>query len=199
MTGIAEEAGVARSTVFNHFGSKHALLYGIAERIWALYRDALEQAIEDRATPTPHLIRGLFERIGQEVESSRQLYRSVFREMFKPTLGLDEGGSAQASRQAAKDRLFQLIERGQRRGELSSNHRPVDLIIAFRSLIDGTITYWLYDDCSEPLSERMIRTANIFLSSVATIDIEPSVDPPSKLNGDLTLQSSPAETVSGTF
>ncbi len=167
---VATHAGVARATVFNQFGSKHALMHGVTEGVWANYSIRLDQALADRTTPTPFLIRGLFVSIGEEIEGSRHFYRSVFREMFKLSLGLEEGGSAQRSRQAAKDSLFQLIARGQNRGDLSCDHQPEDLITAIRSLIDGTISHWLYDDCSEPLSERMIRSADIFLNSVVTSD-----------------------------
>ena len=170
MTEIATVAGVARATVFNQFGSKNALLAGVTDCAWAHYNDGLKRGLEDRTTPTPVLIRGMFESLGHEIENSRQFYRAVFREMFKLTLGLKEGRSAQASRQEAKDLLFQLIVRGQNRGDLSRNHRPADLITAFRSLIDGTISHWLYDDDSEPLSERMVRAADVYLNSVSTAD-----------------------------
>ncbi len=173
---VAAHAGVARATVFNQFGSKHALMHGVTEQVWANYTLRLDQALADRTTPTPFLIRGLFVSIGQEIEGSRHFYRSVFREMFKLSLGLDKRGSAQQSRQAAKDRLFQLIARGQNRGDLSCDHQPEDLITAMGSLIDGTISLWLYDDCSEPLSERMVRTADIFLNSVSTADTPAFVD-----------------------
>lgn len=185
MADIAAEAGVARSTVFNHFGSKHALMNGITERVRAVYVDLLDQALADRTTPTPALIRALFEFMGMGIENSRRFYRAVFREMAKLSVGLDEGGPAEATRQAAHDRLFKLIARGQARGDLSRDHMPEDLTEVFDSLVNGTITHWLYDDSSEPLSARMVRTANIFLGPVAAEDLSVYADAHPAFEADL--------------
>ncbi len=189
MADVAAEAGVARSTVFNHFGSKHALMNGITERVRAVYADLLDQALADRTTPTPALIRALFEFMGMGIENSRRFYRAVFREMTKLSVGLDEGGPAEATRQAANDRLFKLIARGQARGDLSRDHMPEDLTEVFDSLVNGTITHWLYDDSSEPLSARMVRTADIFLGPIATKDLSTYADASPVFQADLEFES----------
>lgn len=167
MADVAAEAGVARSTVFNQFGSKHALMVGITERVRAVYVDLLDQALADRETPTPVLIRALFEFMGAGIEESRRFYRAIFREIAKLTVGLDETGPSEATRIASRDRLFKLIARGQARGDLARGHMPEDLADAFDSLVFGTITNWLFDDSSEALSARMVRAADIFLQPVA--------------------------------
>src|SRR2546428_401565 len=38
---------------------------------------------------------------------------------------------------------------------------------AFDSLVNGTITHWLYGDAAEPLRQRMRRAAEVFLGAVA--------------------------------
>jgi hypothetical protein len=52
------------------------------------------------------------------------------------------------------------------RGDLVAGHRPEDLAAAFDSLVNGTITHWLYEDASESLAARMRRAAEIFLGAV---------------------------------
>jgi AcrR family transcriptional regulator len=167
MAEVAGAAGVARATVFNHFGSKHALIEAITEQVLAGYQTLLEQWDGDRETPTPEIVRSLFETIGRGVEQARHFHRAVFREIAKAGMGLDEGGPGQRSRQANLQGMTQLMLRGQARGELNREHRAEDLGSAFGAIVYGTITHWLYDDASEPLPERMRRAAEVFLDGAA--------------------------------
>jgi AcrR family transcriptional regulator len=170
MADVAEAAGVSRATVFNQFGSKHALVEAVTESVYAGYQAILDNAVADRQTPVPVLVRALFEIMGHGIELDRRFYRAVFRELARVTLGLDEGSVAQQARQRAVERLVHLLTRGQARGELVASFDAADLAVAFDSLVFGVITHWLYDDPSEPLNERMLRAADIFLGPVATID-----------------------------
>jgi TetR/AcrR family transcriptional regulator of autoinduction and epiphytic fitness len=173
MADVAREAGVARATVFNHFGSKHALIESITEDVLAGYVLLLDEALADRESAAPDLVRRAFEHMGRGIEEDRRFYRGVFREIAKLSLGLDEGGPGQRTRQEALVRLEKLLTRGQARGELSAEHRPEDLATAFDSLVFGTITHWLYDDASEPLHLRMQRAAEVFLGAIARDPSQP--------------------------
>jgi TetR/AcrR family acrAB operon transcriptional repressor len=163
---VAEQAGVARATVFNRFGSKHALVEAITEGVFAGYQMLLEEALADRTTPAPALVRSLFEKMGAGIEADRRFYRAVFREIAKITVGVEEDAVAQHARQAAIGRLVQLLTRGQARGELARGFDAQDLATAFDGLVFGTITHWLYDDASEALHQRMRRAAEIYLGAV---------------------------------
>ena len=180
MAEVASAAGVARATVFNHFGSKHALVEGIAEDVLAYYLGMLENALAARGTPVPELVRSLFEEMGRGIEEDRRFYRAVFREIAKTRLGLDEGGTGEGAGRAALDRITQLMTRGQARGEITREHRPEDLASAFDSLVNGTITHWLYGDAEESLEERMRRTCRLFLAGACDAAQRPaSTLPPS--------------------
>jgi TetR/AcrR family transcriptional regulator of autoinduction and epiphytic fitness len=168
MAEVATEAGVARATVFNHFGSKHALVEAITEDVIAYYQGMLTNALADTRTPTPVLVRALFDQMGAGIEEDRRFYRGVFREIAKVRLGLDEGGMGQQAGERALALLVELLGRGQRRGELGTAHRAEDLASAFDSLVNGTITHWLYGDAAEPLRERMGRAADVFLAGAAS-------------------------------
>ena len=168
MAEVAEAAGVSRATVFNQFGSKHGLVESITESVFAGYEAILDNALADRESPTPVLVRALFELMGTGIENDQRFYRAAFREVSRVTMGLEEGGMAEKARLGAIERLIHLLTRGQARGELFSQMDPEDLAIAFDSLVFGTITYWLYDDSSHPLTERMLRAAEVFLGPVAT-------------------------------
>jgi AcrR family transcriptional regulator len=165
---VAEHAGVSRATVFNHFNSKHALVEGITERVLAFYVLMLDEALVDEVTPVPVLLRRLFEDMGKSIENERRFFRSVFREIARLQLGVDEGGPGQRATEAAHERLVQLVRRGQDRGELSSEHEAEAITSAFTALSNGTITHWLYDDATGSLLDRMRAAIDLLLAPVET-------------------------------
>jgi AcrR family transcriptional regulator len=173
MSEVAEAAGVARATVFNHFGSKHSLVDAITAEVLADYVLLLDKALADRRTPTPVLIRALFEVMGRGIEDNGRFYRAIFREIANASLGFDEGGEVQKMRIAALDRLVRLHTRGQARGDLVRDQQPEDLASAFDSLVFGTIVQWLYEAPGEPLHARMLHAAEILLRGSAA---DPAVE-----------------------
>jgi len=177
MADVAELAGVARATVFNHFGSKHALVEGITESVLDYYAGMLERALADEETSTPTLVRALFEQMGAGIEQFHGFYRGVFREILKVQVGLDEGSAAAHARERALERLARLMSRGQERGDLSRDFSASDIATAFDSLANGTITRWLFEDTSGSLRARMARTAEIFVSAVAMPDSRAAAQP----------------------
>ena len=181
MAEVAELAGVARATVFNHFGSKRALVEAITEGVFAYYAGMLGRALADERSTAPRLVRALFDLMGFGIEQFYGFYRGVFREIMKMQVGLDEGGSAGGARQRALALLEALIARGQNRGELSADFTARDLAVAFDSLANGTINHWLYDDTSGSLRERMRSAAEIFLRPVAAPGLAPDPSPPPDL------------------
>jgi AcrR family transcriptional regulator len=168
MAEVAEAAGVARATVFNHFGSKYALVDAITVEVLAGYVMLLDNALSERDVPTPVLIRALFETMGRGIEENERFYRAIFREIAKVSLGLDEGSDVEQMRLTALDRLLQLHTRGQARGDLVRDQRPEDMASAFDSLVSGTIVHWLYEARGEPLHARMLRAAELLLGGAAT-------------------------------
>jgi AcrR family transcriptional regulator len=166
MAEIAETAEVARATVFNYFGSKHALIEAITESVLDFYREMLDRALADESTPTPVLLRDLCDEMAKGIEAYRRLHRGVFREIARIQLGMDTGDVAQRANEQVADRLMRLMERGQRRGDLTSELPADALASAFESLTDGTITNWLYQDPTQPLMERLRDAVEVFLSPV---------------------------------
>ena len=168
MGEVAELAGVVRATVFNHFGSKHALVEAITAGVFDYYAVMLDQALADETSATSALVRALFEHMGAGIEQFHGFYREVFREIMKIQVGLEEGSTAARAAERTQERLTRLLARGQQRGELSRDFSAADLETAFTSLANGTIDRWLYDDASGSLRERMRKAAEIFLGPVAS-------------------------------
>jgi AcrR family transcriptional regulator len=167
VTEVAEAAGVARATVFNHFASKRGLVEAITEQVLVYYQEMLDHALAARETPTPLLLRALFEQMGAGIEGFRRFQRGVFREIARLQVGLDEGGPAQSINEQNHARLCELLARGQARGEVAREHTPDALASAFSILANGTITAWLFADTDESLQVRMREAVGIFLAQVA--------------------------------
>jgi AcrR family transcriptional regulator len=168
MAQIAEAAGVARATVFNYFGSKYALVEAITAGVLGAYRDLLDDVLGDDATPAPMLLRHICEQMGKGIEAEREFFRGVFRDLGRVQLGLHEGEQIHGVNDEIRSRVLQLVERGQARKELSDDFGAQTLADAFHSLVNGTITDWLYHDATAPLVARLRDAADVFLEPVAT-------------------------------
>src|SRR5262250_252438 len=72
MAEVAAAAGVARATVFNYFGSKHALVEAITDEVITYYQSMLRNALANTSSRTSVLIRALFEQMGVGIEEERR-------------------------------------------------------------------------------------------------------------------------------
>src|SRR5262249_8570579 len=142
------------------------LVEAITETVLDFYRAMLDDAIDDETTPTPQLLRGLCAGMADGIESQRKFFRGVFREIARIQLGLDEGEVGQLANELVRTRMLRLVERGRKRGELSDALGAAAMADAFHSLVNGTITNWLYQDASESLAARLQEAAEVFLSPV---------------------------------
>lgn len=174
---VAAAAGVARATVFNHFGSKAGLVDALRDLTMSAYRVMLEKALADATTPVPTLLRALFHQMGQGIEGDRRFYRGVFREMAKVQFGYEEGGAGEHANEAAQGLLAALLRVGQERGEIRADLSAESLVLALTSLVNGVITYWLYTDASVPLHSRMDDAIEAVLGPVAVGDHHRRGDP----------------------
>jgi AcrR family transcriptional regulator len=167
MQDIADEARVARATVFNQFGSKHLVLDAITARSLTAYRDLLAAALADEKTSTSDLIRSLFGRMSTGLEANRALYREVFAEIRKISMGLDSEGLSPRLRETAFAILVQLFKRGQARGDVSRNHAAEVLATAFDSLLSGAVNQWLHDPRRGALAPLLSSLVDVLLSGAA--------------------------------
>ena len=168
MAEVADAAGVARATVFNHFGSKQGLVDAMTEGVLRFYQGMLDAALAAEDVSTPVLVRALFDQMGAGVELQPRIQRGIFREIGRLVLGLEEGGPAQRVDEENQLRVVKLLARGQERGELRAEQSPEALASAFGMLANGTITRWLFEDTQGSLRDRMRAAAEIFLGGAAT-------------------------------
>ncbi|MBI1362311.1 MAG: TetR family transcriptional regulator [Alphaproteobacteria bacterium] len=166
MQDVADAADVSRATVFNQFGSKQSIVDAIAADSLKNYRSMLDDALADEFTPTLGLLRQLFDRMAKGLEANRKLYRHLFVEIRKTSLGLD-GGMSSDLRRETFDRLVLLFARGQSRGDVTGALPPEVMATAFDSLLSGAVTQWLQSSPRTSLSRMLAALAEVFLVGVA--------------------------------
>jgi AcrR family transcriptional regulator len=166
MADIARASGLSRATVFNQFGSKALVLDAIAAQSLRNYRDLLDQALKDEAAPAAELIRRLFAQMSRGLEANRSIYREVFGEIRKVSMGLESAGEAPALRQATFETLVRLMRRGQARGELSRAQPAETLATAFDSLLAGAVTQWLHARDGARLEPLLADLSEVLLEGV---------------------------------
>jgi TetR/AcrR family acrAB operon transcriptional repressor len=167
MADIARSAGLSRATVFNQFGSKALLLDAITAQSLRAYQELLDRALDDESTPADALIRRLFAQMSRGLEANRAVYREVFGEIRKVSMGLNAEGESPLLRRAAFERLVRLMRRGQARGELAQNRPAETLATAFDSLLAGAVTQWLHAGDGSPLGPLLTDLADVLLEGVA--------------------------------
>ncbi|MDJ0847135.1 MAG: TetR/AcrR family transcriptional regulator [Myxococcota bacterium] len=162
MDDVAAEARVSRTTVFNHFPTKQALLEGVTERILEGYEELLAGSLRSTGTTVVDRVRRLFRDMGRGVTRESRLHRAVFREISRVMLTPDEPGRAFVIRREAIERLTQLMTQGQAAGELRTDVMAQHLASAFDSLVFGTVAFWMME-ASDSLQARMKLNAELFL------------------------------------
>lgn len=163
MQDIAGEAHVSRATVFNQFGSKQLVLDAITARSLQGYCDLLSAALADARTPAPKLLVQLFEQMARGIEANRALYREVFTEIRKVSMGLDGEGESPKLREQAYAQLVEIFRRGQERGEISRAQSAEVLATAYDSLLSGAVIQWLHDPRKGALRPMLSALADVFL------------------------------------
>jgi AcrR family transcriptional regulator len=163
MQDIAESAQVSRATVFNQFGSKLLLLDAITARSLENYRNLLRAARSDEEAPTATLLRRLFSQMGKGIAANQNLYREVFVEIRKVSMGLDGEGASPGLKRETFGILVAIFARGQGRGDISRAAPAEVLATAFDSLLSGAVIQWLHARRRESLPAMLESLIDVFL------------------------------------
>jgi len=166
MDEIADEAGVSRATVFNHFGSKALIIDAIASQILSNYLSILTK-IQDEEKPASEQLLELAANIGRGVSANREFYSAMFGEMIRASVGFHEDGASHLVRRELDDKLLHLFLRGQVQGEFSSLYKAQEMVTAFDNQIFGSISHWLQQHKPPALETALKRSCVIMLSGIA--------------------------------
>jgi AcrR family transcriptional regulator len=167
MEHIARSAGVSRASVFNHFQSKRLILDEMAARSLRAYGDRIRDVLAMRPDSTTSAIWMLCDVMTAGLERNRALYRDVFPEIRKLSLGLDARLHSTRLKREALELLADIFRLGVQRGDVGGSVAPEHAAIAFDSLLSGAVAAWLTDPSAPPLSSILHPLCRIFLEGVS--------------------------------
>jgi AcrR family transcriptional regulator len=182
---IAATAGVRRSSLLYHFGSKEKLYAATVRRVFAGLRDALLVAMSTAGPFEERLDRTVHDYVGFLV-GHPPIARIFVREM------LDRGGPGQAIIRDEVAPLFDLAERFLREGSRGSLPKGTDLRTALFTVVGGVILYAIAGPLRADLWRRAPPAAfarsmesfarELILSNVGKAGAAPSPVPPTRLS-----------------
>ncbi len=158
---ITNAADVGKGTFFNYFPSKDHILLAFAEMQIAKLRVAVEEA-RRTTMPMPQFMRSLAGLMTQEPMRNPDIIR-VLLLAFLSNFKVREAMLDLQSRVLAFH--AEMIQIGQKRGEIRNDLPAAEIALVFRQTIFGTLLIWsLYGDSS--LQSRMDSAFEIIWSGL---------------------------------
>jgi AcrR family transcriptional regulator len=150
---IAAAADIAPATFFNHFPSKDHVLRAMAGEVFERFRKLVDEQ-SARDVSTQERLVGFAERGARLVKRAPELTQRVLLEV------LHTASPSESRRELVGIQAYvaDLIEEGQRRGDVRTDEDAEFLAELVVSAVVGAMTQWIHDQ-SYPLDERMRRSA----------------------------------------
>lgn len=164
MEQVAEQADVAKGTLYNHFPVKEALLahqfrHEIAAGMVAL-KDTLTQQPSFRAQMTTLL------RASAQWNRSRRAYLAPYLRYRMAEIGSTPRTDAGSHRSGVNSILEALFCSGQEQGQLRADVSPRELAWLFEFMTTGAVIVWLSEPEAE-LDTRLLFALDVLLDGVA--------------------------------
>lgn len=158
---ITNAADVGKGTFFNYFPSKDHILLAFAEMQIAKLRVAVEEA-RRTTMPMPEFMRSLAALMTQEPVRNPDIIRVLLLAFLSNSQVREAMLDLQARVLAFHSEMIQI---GQKRGEIRNDLPASDIALVFRQTIFGTLLIWsLYGDSS--LQSRMDSAFEIIWSGL---------------------------------
>lgn len=159
---ITNAADVGKGTFFNYFPSKDHILLAFAEMQLAKLRLAVDEA-RRTTQPMPQFMRSLAALMTQEPVRNPDIIRVLLLAFLSNSQVREAMLDLQARVLAFHTEMIQL---GQRRGEIRADLPAAEIALVFRQTIFGTLLIWsLYGDAS--LQSRMDSAFEIIWSGLS--------------------------------
>ena len=166
---ITNAADVGKGTFFNYFPSKDHILLAFGEMQLAKLQSAVEEARRS-AEPMPQFLRSLGERMTQEPTRNPAIVRALL-------LGYLSSSPVREAVLDLQERVLalhcEMIQVGQKRGEIRDDLPAMEIAQVFRQTIFGTLLIWsLYGDGS--LLARMEAAFEVLWKGLTPRSIPPT-------------------------
>ncbi|MGS0763432.1 TetR/AcrR family transcriptional regulator [Syntrophomonas curvata] len=169
MEQIAEEADVARKTVYNYFSEKEA----IADEYVKDISNGLAQEVLVKLQSLPDTRSRLLSALNNAygwVEINAELTGIVLAYRFKTSYySCDKYQDSENQQERGTHRIIaEIIRQGQKAGEIRSDVR-LELLVRYIDLLRGTVVWeWLQDTSGFDLREEISRMVDIVLDGISS-------------------------------
>jgi AcrR family transcriptional regulator len=159
---ITEAADVGKGTFFNHFPSKDHLLISFSDMQLGKLQDAIS-GMRESNEPMTVFLRKLSVRMTEEPARAPDVVRAILLANLSSS---SVRSTMQEKHGHALELMTQLIEIGQKRGEIRRDIAAQDLAQVFRQTVFGTLLIWaVYGDASLPA--RIETALNVLVTGLA--------------------------------
>jgi AcrR family transcriptional regulator len=160
---IVQALEISQPTFFRYFPTKDAVLCEVGNRGYSCITEKLKLELSSQAT-TAERLRRLYHEFSCEVEANRWLWRAV---VLSGAMDPLRSPQMQDRKQIAASLLQEILEQGQKRGEISDAF-PVSHLAEFMDALYNTVVRnWMIDASGPDKLVARVRTAvEFFLRGV---------------------------------
>jgi AcrR family transcriptional regulator len=162
---ITSQAGVAKGTFFNYFGSKEAVLHSLREQQTHYIEQVVENMIQQN-TSIKEGLSDLFQKIAlQHEEAGRLLVRSIFQVVL-----IDQSFHRYELLQSRKfkKQLMLLFDKGKKIKEFIPDFCSEQMALTVLHHFYGVLFYWCTNENSPALSHLIDQAMSLFIKGIST-------------------------------
>jgi TetR/AcrR family transcriptional regulator, cholesterol catabolism regulator len=157
---IVQTLEISQPTFFRYFPSKEAVLREVGRRAFARQAESLRSELSCKAT-TEQRLRRFYETLGNVTEVGRPLWQAVILAGAMDPVRSPELRGAEA---ATVSLLRDIIEEGQKAGEITNDFPVVHLAEFMEGLFNTVVRQWAVDLTGpHKLTERVRNAVEFFL------------------------------------
>ncbi|KJS18408.1 MAG: hypothetical protein VR69_00865 [Peptococcaceae bacterium BRH_c4b] len=164
MEQIANEADIAKKTLYNHFSAKEEIIVEYVHRMvreqWPEIRSFLQEQPDTRSRLL-EMFRGTFEWMERNKEISRIYLAYRLKTVFQSL-------SKEMPRSGVQDYWIYIILLGQEAGEIRQDVPVETLVSHLDSIRSSTAFGWLFNPEKFPLYESIVMNVDLFLNGAKT-------------------------------
>lgn len=160
---IVQVLEISQPTFFRYFPSKDAVLREVGKRGFCCIKEHLETELSTNAT-TAERLRRMYEGMAREVESDKPLWRAV---VLSGAMDPVRSPGIRKPKEVAVSLLRDILEEGQKRGEVTKNFPLIHLAEFMEGLYTTGVRRWAMDLFGpQSLLERTRCAVDFFLKGI---------------------------------
>ena len=157
---IVQALEISQPTFFRYFPSKDAVLREVGERGFSCIRERLRSELSIPAS-TGERLRRLYVSMAREVEADRKLWQAV---VLSGAMDPVRCAEIRGHEEATVGLLREILEQGQKRGEITRDFPIVHLAEFMEGLYNTVVRQWAVDLTGpHKLTDRVLSAVEFFL------------------------------------